>query len=69
MSNKKFVRGQKVKVRVAASAPGKTDGGLWEAVFLEYVGDDQCRVKWPHWGTGFSPDPVVDLDDVSDLNK
>jgi hypothetical protein len=51
------------------TAPGKRDGGPYEAVFLEYVGEDQCRVKWPYWGTGFSPGDIVDLDDVSELKK
>ena len=60
----KFVKGQNVIVRLDETKPGATDGGWWEAIFLEYVGEDECRVKWPRWGTGFSPIDIVSVDDV-----
>jgi hypothetical protein len=62
--DKKFMRGQKVRVRLQNSAPGKDDGGTWDAEFVEYIGKDQCRVKWPRWSVGYSPQDVVDLDEV-----
>jgi hypothetical protein len=58
-------QGKLVKVRLPESEPGKRDGGLYQAVFIEYVGQDQCRVRWPEWGVGFAPAPTVDLDDVT----
>jgi hypothetical protein len=62
---KKFLPGQMVQVRLPESEPGKRDGGLYRALFIEYVGQDQCRVRWPEWGVGFAPAPIVDLDDVT----
>ena len=41
---KKLVPGQMVKVRLPELGPGKRDGGLYQAVFIEYVGQDQWRI-------------------------
>jgi hypothetical protein len=62
---KRYVKGQKVVVRLPESERGKADGGPYNAIFLEYVGEDQCRLKWPQWGVGFSPEEVVELDNVT----
>jgi hypothetical protein len=51
-------------VRLDETKRGAGDGGWWKAIFLEYVNEDYCRVKWPGWGMGFSPEPVVCVDEV-----
>lgn len=60
----RFMKGQRVQVRLGESRRGANDGGWWEAEFIDYVGGDGCLVKWPRWGKGFSPQDRISIDDV-----